>query len=321
VTSLTVSSGYHSHNRNDSYPTIRLFRIINPVDLESLRCFDAVATTLNFRAAAGRVHLSPTALSDRIKRLEEELDRRLFNRTTRKVTLTDDGMNLLPLARDVLASASRLTAAAKGALLLPPFELFVGTRFELGLSWLCPALTPLGKRRPERTVHLHFADSPDLLARLERGDLDAVVSSGRLTSPRLTYAALHPEEYVFVSRPQIRVRGPEDVRELTLVDVSPDLPLFRYLLDAIEDSSPWPFAKIEYLGGIGGIRHRLLEGNRVAVLPKYFVRDDLAKKRLTPLMRGTHLRSDAFRLIWRTKHPRESSLLDLANDLRTFPLR
>ena len=73
--------------------------------------------------------------------------------------------------------------------------------------------------------------------------------------------------------------------------------------------------------GIGGIRHRLLEGNRVAVLPKYFVTQDLAKKRLVPLMRRTHLRSDAFRLIWRKGHPRESALLDLAQDLRTFPLR
>jgi DNA-binding transcriptional LysR family regulator len=291
------------------------------MDLDSLRCFDAVATTLNFRAAAGRVHLSPTALSDRIRRLEEDLGRRLFDRTTRKVSLTDDGRSLLPLARDVLASASRLEAAAEGALETPPYELLVGTRYELGLSWLCPALTPLQQRRPERTIHLHFADSPDLIARLERGDLDAAVASVRLTSPRLTYAALHPEKYVFVAKPGIRVRGIDDVSELTLVDVSPDLPLFRYLLDALEDSSPWPFAKVEYLGGIGGIRHRVLEGERVAVLPEYFVRQDLKKKRLVRLMAGTPLRSDAFRLIWRSGHPRENSLLDLASDLRTFPLR
>jgi len=291
------------------------------MDLDSLRCFDAAATTLNFRAAARRVHLSPTALSDRIRRLEDELGQRLFERTTRKVALTDEGLTLLPLARDVLSSASRLEAAASGPHVSPPYELFVGTRFELGMSWLCPALTPLEKRRPERTVHLHFADSPDLLSRVERGDLDAMVASVRLTSPRLTYAALHPEDYVFVARPGIRVRGPADVEGLTLVDVSPDLPLFRYLLDAIEDSAPWPFAKVEYLGGIGGIRHRVLEGGRVAVLPRYFVGPDLKRKRLVPLMRATGLRSDAFRLVWRRGHPRETALLDLASDLRTFPLR
>ena len=42
---------------------------------DSLRCFEAAATTLRFRAAAARVHLSPGALSDRIRRLEEGLGR------------------------------------------------------------------------------------------------------------------------------------------------------------------------------------------------------------------------------------------------------
>jgi hypothetical protein len=40
------------------------------MDIDSLRCFEAAATTLNFRAAAGRVHLSPAAFSDRLQRLE-----------------------------------------------------------------------------------------------------------------------------------------------------------------------------------------------------------------------------------------------------------
>lgn len=322
MTTLTLGIGHHSHNQNDLHCTVLCWRTIySAMDLDSLRCFDAVATTLNFRAAARRVHLSPTALSDRIRRLEEDLGQRLFDRTTRKVTLTDGGWSLLPLARDVLASAARLEAAASSEHEAPPFELFVGTRYELGLSWLCPALTPLSKRRPERTIHLHFADSPDLIARLERGDLDAVVASVRLTSPRLRYAGLHPEEYVFVARPGIRVRNHRDVEELTLVDVSPDLPLFRYLLDALEDSTPWPFPKVEYLGGIGGIRQRVLEGERVAVLPEYFVREDLRRKRLVRLMRSTPLRSDAFRLIWRSGHPREMALLELSAELRTFPLR
>jgi DNA-binding transcriptional LysR family regulator len=45
------------------------------------------------------------------------------------------------------------------------------------VSWLCPALTPLSRRRPERTIHLYNGDTPDLLRRLERGDLDAIVAA------------------------------------------------------------------------------------------------------------------------------------------------
>jgi DNA-binding transcriptional LysR family regulator len=291
------------------------------MDIDSLRCFDAVATTLLFRAAAARVHLSPAALSDRIRRLEDEVGAPLFRRSTRRVALTAAGERLLPHAREVIERAARLRVVARGEATLPPYELVVGTRYELGLSWLCPSLAPLAHKRPERTIHLYNGDSPDLLGRLERGELDAVVASMRLTSPRLRYAALHVEEYNFVGL-QRCLRRREDARRLTLVDVTPDLPLFRYFLDALDDAEPWPFARIEYLGGIGNIRRRLFDGGgRVAVLPRYFIARELAAKRLTRLMPGVRAHSDSFRLVWRAGHPREAELVTLAADLRDRPLR
>jgi DNA-binding transcriptional LysR family regulator len=291
------------------------------MDFDSLRCFDAAATALNFSAAAARVHLSPAAFSDRMQRLEEDLGATLFERTTRRVALTDAGRRLLPLARAALTSVDELRAAARGPSVRPPFSLYIGTRYELGLSWLCPSLEPLAKQRPERTLHLYNGDTPDLLLRLERGDLDAVVASMRLTSPQLTYASLHPEEYVLVARDHC-LRRRDDARALTLVDVSRDLPLFRYFLDALPDAEPWPFARVEYLGGIGNVRARVLDGDgRVAVLPRYFVRADLAARRLRALQPRIRPRSDSFRLVWRTSHPRTDELLALADELRARPLR
>ncbi|MDP3504754.1 MAG: LysR family transcriptional regulator [Myxococcales bacterium] len=291
------------------------------MDLDSVRCFEVAATTLNFRAASARVYLSPAAFSDRLRRLEEELGAVLFERTTRKVVLSEAGRRLLPLARELLEGEARLKAVGREPEKAAPFELFVGTRYELGVSWLCPALKDLERRRPERTVHLYNGDTPDLLQRLERGDVDAIVASMRLTSPNLTYAALHPEEYVLVSaRPGLRRRPDASVH--TLVDVSRDLPLFRYFLDALPDAEPWPFAKVEYLGGIGNIRRRLLDGEgRVAVLPRYFCRDDLTAKRLVRLLPSVRLRSDSFRLVWRRNHPREAELLEVAAALRAHPLK
>ena len=291
------------------------------MDLDSLRCFDAAATTLNFRAAAGRVHLSPAAFSDRMQRLEEQLGVELFVRTTHQVGLSEAGRRLLPIAREVLAGGARLEAASRRDAEAAPYELYIGTRYELGLSWLCPSLTPLQRRHPERTIHLYNGDSPDLLLRLERGDLDAIIASMRLTSPKLTYATLHPEEYVLVARRRC-LRRRSDAGALTLVDVSRDLPLFRYFLDALPDADPWPFARVEYLGGIGNIKRRILDGHdRVAVLPRYFVQAELASRRLVRLMPRVDARSDSFRLVWRTGHPHASELLRLADELRALPLR
>jgi DNA-binding transcriptional LysR family regulator len=308
-------------NQDNRNRTVRDDRIIIlRMDLDSLRCVDAAATTLNFRSAASRVHLSPAAFSDRVRRLEEELGVKLFDRTTRQVELSEAGRFLLPLAREVLSASQRLLLAGRSPSKASPYELYIGTRYELGLSWLCPALTPLAHTHPERTLHLYNGDTPDLLARLERGDLDAVVASFRLTSPKLTYAALHPEEYVLVASQRL-LRRREDAQTLTLVDVSRDLPLFRYLLDALPEAEPWPFASVEYMGGIGNIRRRLLDGGpRIGVLPRYFLRDDLRAGRLVQLLPRLRLRSDTFRLVWRTGHPRSPELLSLAKELRARPL-
>ena len=291
------------------------------VDLDSLRCFEAVATTLRFRAAAARVHLSPGALSDRIRRLEEGLGTRVLTRTTRTVALTEAGQRLLPLTRSVLGLVDRMSGAAGENELPAQYQLVVGTRYEVGLSWLCPILGPLARKRPERTVHLYNGSSGDLLAGLERGDLDAIVASVRLNSPRLAYAALHDEEYLLVGA-DASLRRREDARQLTLVDIGPDLPLFRYFLDAHEDAEPWPFGRVEYMGGIANVRHRLLEGEgRVGVLPTFFIKSDIAKGSLRKLMPRVRLRSDSLRLVWRAGHPREAELVTLAHDLRAFPLR
>jgi LysR family glycine cleavage system transcriptional activator len=291
------------------------------MDLDSLRCFEAAATTLNFRAASQRVFLSPAAFSDRLRRLEEELDVRLFDRTTRKVVLSEVGQRLLPLARELIEGEVRLKAIGKAPARAAPFELIIGTRYELGVSWLCPALEDLSTQRPERTLHLYNGDTPDLLQRLERGDVDAIVASMRLTSPTLTYAALHPEAYVFVST-HATLRRRDDARAHVLVDVSRDLPLFRYFLDALPNAEPWPFAKVEYMGGIGNIRRRLLDGGaRVAVLPRYFVEPDLEAGRLVRLLPSVRLRGDSFRLVWRAEHPRGPQMLELAEALRAHPLR
>jgi DNA-binding transcriptional LysR family regulator len=289
--------------------------------LDSLRCFEAVATTLRFRAAAVRVHLSPAALSERIRRLEEGLGARILTRTTRSVSLTEAGQRLLPLTRNILGLIESMPGAAGGREAPRQYELVVGTTYEISLSWLCPILGPLARKRPQRTLHLHNSNSSDLLGALERGDLDAVVASFRFSSPRLSYAALHDEEYLLVGS-DASLRGREAARALTLVDIGPDLPLFRCFLDAQKDAEPWPFARVEYMGGIANVRHRLLDGEgRVAVLPRFFIRSDVSSGSLRRLMPRVRLRSDSLRLVWRSGHPREAELIALAHDLRAFPLR
>lgn len=294
-------------------------------DLESLRCFVAAATQLNFRQAAKVVALSPNAFSDRIRRLEEGLGKPLFVRTTRKVALTGAGEALWPQAQRVLDEAARCADAVEAETAVKSWELKVGTRFELGLSWLLPALDPLRAAHPERKVSLQFGDSADLLERIRAGGLDCAVTSARLSHAWLRYSALHRETYALVAtRATLRkapLRRAEDALMHRLIDAHPDLPLFRYLLDAQPPGRVWRFQDQEHHGTIAAVRARILAGAGVGVLPRYFVTADLKNKRLVEPMPNVAMHEDAFRLVWREGNPKEPLLEGFAAELRALPLQ
>ncbi len=293
---------------------------VHPPDLDSLECFVAVARALHFRAAADQLGRSPAAVSDRVRRLEEDLGVELFDRTTRRVALSDAGHRLLPHARTLLAEARRCGTVARGDGRPVPFSLTIGTRFELGLSWLLPALRPLAALRPERTLHMYMGDTADLLDRLERGSVDACVLSSGPRRPDIRQARLHHETYVFVARGK-GPTTPEQATAVTLVDATPDLPLFSYFLEQRPDAERWRFGNHLYVGGIGAIRAAILDGWGVGVLPYYFAAADLTAGRLQAVFGPESLGTDHFRLLWRDNHPKSDELKRLAESLRQFELQ
>ncbi len=116
------------------------------------------------------------------------------------------------------------------------------------------------------------------------------------------------------------LRAATDATGHTLLDTRPDLPLFRYFRDARPADEEWRFAAVELLGTIAAVRHRLLEGAGVAVLPRYFVSDLLESRRLTALLPDTPLPQDWFRLVWRNGHPHGPHLRALGTELAARPL-
>lgn len=293
--------------------------------LESLRCFSEAARLLNFRAAARAVGLTPAALGQRIRQLEEQLDARLFHRTTRTVTLTEEGLALVPYAQKALDAASACVRAGRGEVGPAPMELTIGTRHELGLSWLVPALPKLRVAQPGLTLHVYFGSGPDLVHRVRSLVIDLAVTSTVLTDPKLDAIRLHEEEYVFVGAPKLLERvpmnEPGDAARHTLIDVTPDLALFRYWRDAKDGPGSLEFGGALHMGTIAAIRQLVLRGEGLAVLPRYFVEPDLAAGRLAVVLPEVAPESDYFRLVFRADDPRRAVYERLARVLTDEPLR
>jgi LysR family glycine cleavage system transcriptional activator len=293
-------------------------------DPESLRCFLAALRAPTFRAAAREVALTPAALGQRIKLLEDRLGVTLFSRTTRKVTPTEAALALGPVAERALAALVECVRAARGEGERARVELVIGTRDELGRSWLVPQLGALREALPWLRIHLYFGQGNDLLHRVRAAEIDAAITSTRFADPRLDALLLHEERYVFVgARSLLRrtpLRRPEDAAAHTLLDAGPDLPLFRYFRES-EGAPDLRFAEVLRLGAIGPILHEVLRGAGVAVLPAYFTAAERKTGRLVPLFPAVKPASDHFRLVVRSADPRRTVFDALAAELRKAPLR
>lgn len=294
------------------------------LSLDSLRCFAEAARLLSFRGAARAVALSPAAFGQRIAQLEDDLGVALFHRTTRTVVLTEAGLSLIPYVQRALAAVEDCRRVGAGGLHPAPMELVLGTRHELGLSWLTPMLDGLQKTHAGLTLHLYFGSGLDLVTRVRSLAIDCAVTSTRLTDPKLDAVRLHEERYVFVASPKLlrrqRLRGAADARAHTLFDTTEELPLFRYWRDAPGGLDSMTFGRVVRLGTIAAIRHQVLGGKGVAVLPEYFVQADLRVGRLTGVFPKVTPLSDHFRLVFRVDDPRRSFFEKLAESMRAVPL-
>ncbi len=293
--------------------------------LDSLRCFTSGAKFLNFRAAARSVALTPAAFGQRIKQLEDQLGVVLFQRTTRTVRLTEAGLLMLPLAEKCLLFAGECTRVGTGESKMGALDVVLGTRHELGLSWVLPQIERLSRAQPWLQLHLYFGSGSDLLLRVRTMEIDCAVTSTRFTDPKLDSVRLHREDYAFVGATKLLhqepLTRPEHAERHTLLDIDAALPLFRYWRDAPAGGDRLRFGRIVRLGTIDAIRQRVVAGAGVAVLPAYLVRPEVGEKTLRAVFPKVTPLHDFFRLVFRTDDPRRTVYEGLARTMLESPLR
>jgi DNA-binding transcriptional LysR family regulator len=146
------------------------------VELRHLRYFVAVAEELHFRRAAERLHVAQPAVSEQVRKLEDELGVRLFERNQRSVSLTAAGAALLREARRVLDQAETARLAARNAR-GPSSVLRVGYVPAVLSASVPRALQRLTITMPQVEIALEPGSGLELVDAVRAGKLDAAVVS------------------------------------------------------------------------------------------------------------------------------------------------
>lgn len=169
------------------------------MDLRSLQCFVAVAEELNFRRAAVRLRMAQPPLSGRIKALERRLEVRLFDRTTRSVTLTAAGRALLDEARNLLTSATQAEARTRAAEHGLAGVLRIGVNAPSANDRLAAVLRNFRRAYPAVRLEVSEAVSSDQLARLMAGDLDAGFLRPPIGFPELAHEFIEESKQILAA--------------------------------------------------------------------------------------------------------------------------
>ena len=137
-----------------------------------LRAFVAVAQHRNLTRAAEGLGRTQSAVSVQLRRLEGRLGARLFRREARGMTLTADGLRLLPAAERVLRDLERIGAMFRTALAGP---IRVGIPDDYGTAMLQRILRRFADRHPEVEVTVRCGFSPTFPRAVRDGELDLAV--------------------------------------------------------------------------------------------------------------------------------------------------
>jgi LysR family hydrogen peroxide-inducible transcriptional activator len=145
------------------------------MELLQLKCFVAIADTRSFTEAAKRLHVSQPALSYQIKRLENEIHARLFERTSRRVSLTSDGQAFLSLAQEVLSRADEALQMMEERLGVETGEVTFGTLPSVGAHVVPHILQTFRRNFPGVRVTLREAATVALERAVLDGELDFAI--------------------------------------------------------------------------------------------------------------------------------------------------
>ncbi len=253
--------------------------------IEAMRLFVSVAETGGFTAAGRRAGVTPAQVSKKIAALEDHLAARLFERTTRSVSLTPAGAAYLERVRSLLGELDALEDGVRSHQSVAAGVLRVTAPVHFGAHRLTPAILSFLDAYPRVDVRLVLADR--MVDLVDEG-FDVAVRIGRMDDSSLIARRLAPVRLVLAARPDhpavASVRRPADLADqVCVIDTNYPTPRrwgFRRA-DAHEEVSVG--GRLE-VNSADAARQAALAGSGVVLSPAFVIEADLAAGRLAQVL-------------------------------------
>jgi DNA-binding transcriptional LysR family regulator len=268
----------------------------NLPDLEGLAIFAKVVDMRSFAGAAAELNLSKATVSKAVSRLETRLGTRLFNRTSRRLALTDAGRQLSARAAHILAEAEAAEDDARAQSSTPRGLVRLAVPMSFGVLHVAPLIAEFLASYPEVAIELHLSDAiVDLI-----GDgYDAAIRIGALPDSSLVARRLCDTQRYLVGSPAYLKQHGRLNHPLQLADhaclgytyaIGPET--WRFTTKDGKSASVRPSGPLRVNNG-EAMMPALIAGIGVGVLPEFIVRDTLADGRLQRLLPEWTLASGA----------------------------
>jgi DNA-binding transcriptional LysR family regulator len=297
------------------------------MELRQLRYLVALADERSFTRAATREHIAQPALSQQIRRLEDEVGLALVERTTRHVAITEAGELLLARARRILAEVEAAHTELQGLRGVQTGRVTVGAMHTMGPVDVSLALAIFHERHPavELTVREQSSEELAEMLRVDELDLAFLSVTERIESHGLGLHRLVSEELVVVLPRDHRLAQRRRIRMTELADEQfisyrDGARLRELLISAGHHAGFEPRVKLES-NESQRIRRLVERGMGVAILPRSDAQNPGAEVAVVTLVEPALTRD--ITLAWREERrhtPATAEFLELARATFTDPL-
>ena len=287
-------------------------------DFEGLAIFAKVVELQSFAAAATELALSKATVSKAVTRLEQRLGARLFNRTSRRLALTDTGQKLSAQAARLLSDGEAVENEALAQSVSPRGLVRLAVPMTFGIKEVAPILPEFLSKYPDVTIDLHLSDAKvDLV-----GDgFDAALRIASLPDSSLIARRLCGMSRFTVASPAYLKRHGRPTHPMHLAEhkcfgyaylSTPDV--WHYSNAKGEQASVRPGGPLRANNG-EAVMPALIAGLGIADLPDFIVGDAIASGEIEVILEGWKQAESAVHLVMPSGRPRPARVEVLADFL------